>query len=105
MLLTTGAYTIMQALRPDLPVNLLRDFEPVAPIGSLSFLLLAKHALPVKSLDDLIKLARAKPGQDQLRLLRASAPPPISAARCSRNSPTSTSCTCPTRARVQRSPI
>jgi tripartite-type tricarboxylate transporter receptor subunit TctC len=63
LLLTTGAYTIMQALRPDLPVNLLRDFEPVAPIGSLSFLLLAKNALPAKSLDDLIKLARAKPGQ------------------------------------------
>ena len=63
LLLTTGAYTVMQALRPDLPVNLLRDFEPVAPIGSLSFLLLAKNALPVKSLDDLIKLARAKPGQ------------------------------------------
>ncbi len=63
MLLTTGSYTIMQALRPELQINLLRDFEPVAQIGSLSFLLLAKSTLPVKSLDDLIKLARAKPGQ------------------------------------------
>ena len=63
MLLTTGSYTIMQALRPELQINLLRDFEPVAQIGSLSFLLLAKGTLPVKSLDDLIKLARAKPGQ------------------------------------------
>jgi tripartite-type tricarboxylate transporter receptor subunit TctC len=63
MLLTTGSYTIMQALRPDLQINLLRDFEPVTQIGSLSFLLLAKSTLPVKSLDDLIKLARAKPGQ------------------------------------------
>ena len=63
MLLTTGSYTIMQALRPDLPLNLLRDFEPVAQIGSLSFLLLANRSLPVKSLDDLIKLARAQPGK------------------------------------------
>jgi len=63
MLLTTGSYTIMQALRPDLPFNLLRDFEPVAQIGSLSFLLLANRSLPVKSLDDLIKLARAQPGK------------------------------------------
>ena len=63
MLLTTGSYTIMQALRPDLQFNLLRDFEPVAQIGSLSFLLLANRSLPVKSLDDLIKLARAQPGK------------------------------------------
>ena len=63
ILLTTGSYTIMQALRPDLPFNLLRDFEPVAQIGSLSFLLLANRSLPVKSLDDLIKLARAQPGK------------------------------------------
>ncbi len=63
MLLTTGSYTIMQALRPDLQFNLLRDFEPVVQIGSLSFLLLANRSLPVKSLDDLIKLARAKPGK------------------------------------------
>ncbi len=54
MLLTTGSYTIMQALRPDLQFNLLRDFEPVVQIGSLSFLLLANRSLPVKSLDDLI---------------------------------------------------
>jgi tripartite-type tricarboxylate transporter receptor subunit TctC len=63
MLLTTGSYTIMQAIRPDLQFNLLRDFEPVVQIGSLSFLLLAKSSLAVKSLDDLIRLARAKPGQ------------------------------------------
>jgi len=63
MLLTTGSYTIMQALRPDLQFNLLRDFEPVVQIGSLSFLLLANRSLPVKSLDDLIKLARAQPGK------------------------------------------
>jgi tripartite-type tricarboxylate transporter receptor subunit TctC len=63
MLLTTGSYTIMQAFRQDLQFNLLRDFEPVAQIGSLSFLLLANRSLPVKSLEDLIKLAREKPGK------------------------------------------
>jgi len=63
LLLTTGSYSIMQATRQDLPFNLLRDFEPVAQIGSLSFILLATPSLPVKSLDDLIKLAHQKPGQ------------------------------------------
>src|SRR5262249_28734320 len=36
MLLTTGSYTINEALRPNLPVLLMRDFEPAAEIGALS---------------------------------------------------------------------
>ena len=63
MLLTTGSYTINEALRPGLPVLLLRDFEPVAEIGALSFILITNPALPFKSLDDLIKAARAQPGK------------------------------------------
>jgi tripartite-type tricarboxylate transporter receptor subunit TctC len=63
MLLTTGSYTINEALRPNLPVLLLRDFEPVAEIGALSFILVTNAALPIKSLDDLVKAARAQPGK------------------------------------------
>ena len=63
MLLTTGSYTINEALRPNLPVLLLRDFEPVAEIGALSFILITNPALPFKSLDDLVKAARAQPGK------------------------------------------
>jgi tripartite-type tricarboxylate transporter receptor subunit TctC len=63
MLLSTGVYSIMEVMRRDLPFSFLRDFEPVAEIGSLSFVLLATPSLGVKSLDELIKLARAKPGE------------------------------------------
>jgi tripartite-type tricarboxylate transporter receptor subunit TctC len=63
MLLTTGSYTINEALRPNLPVLLLRDFEPVAEIGALSFILVTNPALPFKSLDDLVTAARAQPGK------------------------------------------
>jgi tripartite-type tricarboxylate transporter receptor subunit TctC len=63
MLLTTGSYTINEALRPNLPIMLLRDFEPVAEIGALSFVLITNPALPFKSLDDLVKAARAQPGK------------------------------------------
>lgn len=62
MLLTTGSYSIMQAMRQDLPFNILDSFAPVAEIGSLSFVLVVNKSLPVNSVDDLIKLARAKPG-------------------------------------------
>jgi tripartite-type tricarboxylate transporter receptor subunit TctC len=63
MLLTTGSYTINEALRPNLPVLLLRDFEPVAQIGSLSFVLITNPAMPYKSLDDVVTAARANPGK------------------------------------------
>jgi tripartite-type tricarboxylate transporter receptor subunit TctC len=62
MLLSTGVYSIMEVMRRDLPFSFQRDFEPVAEIGSLSFLLLATPSLGVSSLDELIKLARLKPG-------------------------------------------
>ena len=46
-----------------LPYDILRDFEPVTLLASTPFVLLAHPSLPVKSLDDLIKLAKARPGQ------------------------------------------
>lgn len=63
MLLTTGSYTINEALRPNLPVLLLRDFAPVSLIGTLSFVLITNPASPFKGLDDLVKAARAAPGK------------------------------------------
>jgi len=46
-----------------LSYDILRDFEPITLLASSSFVLLAHPSLPVKTLADLIKLARAKPGQ------------------------------------------
>jgi tripartite-type tricarboxylate transporter receptor subunit TctC len=63
MLLSTGVYSIMEVTRRDLPFSFLRDFAPVAEIGSLSFVLLAPPSLGVSSLADLIALARRKPGE------------------------------------------
>jgi len=63
MLLSTGVYSIMEVTRRDLPFSFLRDFEPVAEIGSLSFVLLASPSLGVSSLADLIALARKRRGE------------------------------------------
>ena len=46
-----------------LSYDILRDFEPVTLLASTPFVLLSHPSLPVKTLADLIKLARAKPGQ------------------------------------------
>ncbi|TSA42001.1 MAG: tripartite tricarboxylate transporter substrate binding protein, partial [Betaproteobacteria bacterium] len=43
--------------------DILRDFEPVSLLAAYPFVLLSHPSLPVRTLEDLIKLARAKPGQ------------------------------------------
>jgi tripartite-type tricarboxylate transporter receptor subunit TctC len=40
-----------------------RDFEPISLLAAYPFILLAHPSLPVKTLADLVKLAKAKPGQ------------------------------------------
>ncbi len=62
-LLTTGAYTTLVGLYPKLPYDLERDFAPVSLLATIPFLLVAHPSLPVKSVAELLKLARARPGQ------------------------------------------
>jgi tripartite-type tricarboxylate transporter receptor subunit TctC len=45
-----------------LPYDLLRDFSPVTQLASTPSLVVVHPSLPVKSVGDLVKLARAKPG-------------------------------------------
>jgi tripartite-type tricarboxylate transporter receptor subunit TctC len=62
LLLTTGAYTINALLYSKLSYNLERDFAPVDLLALISFLVVVPPALPVRSMQDLVQLARAKPG-------------------------------------------
>ena len=62
LLLATGTHT----MNPNffkLSYDLLRDFAPVTLLGTISFVLSVHPSLPVKSVDDLVRLARAKPGE------------------------------------------
>ena len=51
------------ALYPKVPYDTLRDFAPVSIIGTSTQFLSAHASLPATSLNELIALARAKPGQ------------------------------------------
>lgn len=62
LLLTTGAYTINHTLYPKAPYNLEEDFAPVSLLASISFLVIVPPSLPVKSVQELVALAKAKPG-------------------------------------------
>jgi tripartite-type tricarboxylate transporter receptor subunit TctC len=62
LLLSTN-HAVSAALQPDLPYDPLKDFAGVAQIGYGTSILVVAHALGVKSLNDLVALAKAQPGK------------------------------------------
>lgn len=63
LLLTTNAFAINPSLQPKLPYDPARDFTPVSPLVTTPFMLVANPRLPVKSVVELVKLAKAQPGK------------------------------------------
>lgn len=63
LLVVALPFAVNQTLYKHLPYNTLRDFEAVAYAGSTSNLLVANPTVPVKTMSDLINLAKARPGQ------------------------------------------
>ena len=57
----TGGYTITPAIYKKLPYDPLKDFAPISLVAQAPFLLVVHPALPVKSVRELLALARAKP--------------------------------------------
>jgi len=62
LLLMSNTHTVNESLIPTKPFQLMRDFAPIAPINSSDLVLVARSGLPVNSLADLLKLAKAQPG-------------------------------------------
>jgi tripartite-type tricarboxylate transporter receptor subunit TctC len=60
---TNSPLTTNLALYPSLGYDPVRDFEPVILAGENSLVLAANPKLPVKSVADLIALAKSKPGE------------------------------------------
>lgn len=58
----TGPMTINPVLRPDLPYDPRKNFAPVTWLTSAQMVLVVHPSLPVRSLKDLVALARAHPG-------------------------------------------
>lgn len=63
LLLTTNIFTINPWLFPSASFNVERDFAPITLAGSTPTLLAAHPSIPVKSVKELVALARSRPGQ------------------------------------------
>ena len=63
LLVVSASYSISAALYPSLQYDPLKDLAPISRLAESPFLLVAHPSLPVKTVKDLIALARSKPGQ------------------------------------------
>ena len=60
---TCGNLAINPSLYPNAPFKIARDFAPVTQLVTVDMMLTVYPTLPVKSVKDLVALAKAKPGQ------------------------------------------
>ena len=60
---TAGPNAILPAAYPKLPYDALKDFAPITLVDSAAYVLVVHPSLPVRSVKDMIALARSKPGQ------------------------------------------
>ncbi len=62
LLVMSNTHTVNESLLKNKPYQLMRDFAPVAPLNYSDLVLVTKAGLPVKSVPELVALAKARPG-------------------------------------------
>ena len=60
---TVGTHAINMSLYSKMPYDTVRDFAPVSLVAAVPNILVVNPTLPVKSVKELIDLARSKPGE------------------------------------------
>jgi tripartite-type tricarboxylate transporter receptor subunit TctC len=63
LLIVSQTHATNESLVPNKPFQLMRDFTPVSPIYYGDLVMVVHKSVPVKTLADLIALAKAKPGR------------------------------------------
>ena len=63
LLNSAGPNGIIPAMSPKTPYDPIKDFDAITQVVSMPFLIAVHPSLPVRSIKDLITLARAQPGQ------------------------------------------
>ncbi len=63
VLFCTASHAVTAVYYKKVPYDPIRDFAPVASVGSVPFVLTTHPALPVKSIREFVALARSRPGE------------------------------------------
>lgn len=59
----SGGLAINVALNPDLGYNPLKDFTPITALAKVPTVLVLNAAVPARTLDEFVRLAKSHPGQ------------------------------------------
>jgi tripartite-type tricarboxylate transporter receptor subunit TctC len=63
VLMAAGSFGTLNTFNPKAPVNVQRDFAPMALVAASPYMLVVQPALPAKTVAELVALAKARPGQ------------------------------------------
>ncbi|MDB5373395.1 MAG: transporter substrate-binding protein, partial [Belnapia sp.] len=63
LLLCASAHAVLPALYPNLTWDPIADFTPIAPVAATPYMLVVHPSLPVRSVAELVALAKAQPGK------------------------------------------
>ena len=63
LIATASTHSIGPLINPKTPYNVERDFVPIVDVASTTSVMVVSPTLPVKNLQDFIKVVKAKPGQ------------------------------------------
>ena len=63
LFMLTGTHTVNYTLYRSLGYNVLKDFAPVSMLGGTAYVVVTHPSVPVKSVKELVGLAKARPGE------------------------------------------
>ena len=63
LFMLTGTHTVNYTLYRNLGYNVLKDFAPVSMLGGTAYVVVVHPSVPVKSVKELIGLAKSRPGE------------------------------------------
>ena len=63
LMATSTTLGISPALYQPSPINPVRDFAPISPVGTVNFFLIANPSFPAKNVADMIELIKRSPGK------------------------------------------
>jgi len=63
LFMLTGTHTVNYTLYRNLGYNVLKDFVPVSMLGGTAYVVVVHPSVPVKSVKELVALAKSRPGE------------------------------------------
>jgi len=63
LLLTSASLSVVPAIYRNLPYDTIKDLAPIALLMHTPYVLVVHPSMPIKSVEELVRLAKAKPGQ------------------------------------------